>query len=960
VPGPPKFQITSRKWNIAAVVGSILILLVGFGGLFYIQKNVKPTGGVMLAFVIAFGILTALLFVGPGALYPFRKRTRIGKKVMPGGTMTWIRSHMYLPILALVAAIVHASMVPFLTHLTSGVILIVLGVLVSIGGLARHHMIGLKKEALNVNIAINKMAQGQSRHFRELVNDFVENRRPLPEIEAEVAKLDTGEQIIWHEIRRMSDEVAKNFPRTGGQSSKVLQFQSWRALHPIITILFFGVLAWHVWDVLGGTQAAFGSDKTAFVASNSCADCHDDIVQDWKLSSMADAQTGTIMEAQLPVTLGENEQLANELGSTQQDRFDTAAKSCINCHAPVGAPFAQDINALLPLNAKGSAADGGVAVSGGNAAVNSDGIGCISCHTQEAPPAELAGFGPLPVAKQAANNYGIQYGPLFTDPDPVPIPKHGMDSGSDDWWSTTVGSSQLCGACHNVKVDMNGNGLSPVSNDTNDVTTDSDGNFTLDQNEPDLDANGDLQDLVLQTTFDEWQDYVAAFSARIKTDPRNKLEAPLGCADCHMPTTGDGQQAVVDFAPGLISKPDRTYRSHMFVGVDYDLDASHYEQAGMPDNALQKVLDARQALIESAVTLDVVDKGPNANGDDVQSVVVQNNLLGHNFPTGFAFARQFWLEVSAKTADGKDVCLTKPSSNIDTPCASGVLESPQDELRQCDPVSIQQALAADPNLNGQPFDPSKVGNLNVKFSVAFAANDCDPWLTNYQKILTDGDPNKTNTFTEVAYQSFLPDIVKLRTRVATQQVMRTLDSVREKEVNGQLTDQSSDSYDYIFDTKALPPGTKIVVTAKLRFRHLPPYFVKGLAKDDAEQKRIPEEAKITDPDALLKNMVITDVVSAQTGAGTQLACKGPQNEPGASVFSCIGNDPTGEQGALGSDQFVGTLPVEKGSAKDAGTALALPLGGSVGAAVAAAAGAGWLWLRRRARLEPVRVRRRER
>ena len=160
----------------------------------------------------------------------------------------------------------------------------------------------------------------------------------------------------------MSDDVEKNFPREGGQSSKVLQFQSWRALHPIITILFFAVLAWHVWDVLGGTQAAFGSDKTAFVASNSCADCHNDVVQDWKLSSMADAQTGTIMEAQLPVTLGENEQLAAELGAEQQDRFNTAAKSCINCHAPVGAPFAKDINSLLPLNAEGSAADGGVAV----------------------------------------------------------------------------------------------------------------------------------------------------------------------------------------------------------------------------------------------------------------------------------------------------------------------------------------------------------------------------------------------------------------------------------------------------------------------------------------------------------------------------------------------------------------------------------------------------------------------
>ncbi len=907
MPGPPKFQITSRKWNIAAVVGAIVLLAIGFGGLFYIQKNVKPTGGVMLAVVIAFGILTALLFVGPGALYPFRKRTAFGKKIMPGGTMAWIRSHMYLPILALVAAFVHASMVPFLTHLTSGVILIVLGVLVSIGGLARHHMIGLKKEALNVNVAINKMAQGQPKHFRDLVNDFVEDRRPLPEIEAEVAKLDSGEQVIWREIRRMSDEVEKNFPARVARARRCCSSSPGARSIRSSRSCSSRSLAWHVWDVLGGTQAAFGDDKTAFVASDSCADCHNDIVQDWKLSSMADAQTGTIMEAQLPVTLGENEQLAAELGDTQQALFDSASKTCINCHAPVGAPFAQDINALLPLNAEGSAADGGVAVSGGNAAVNSDGIGCISCHTQQAPPAELAGFGPLPVAKQAANNYGIQYGPLFTDPDPVPVPKHGMDSGTDDWWSTTVGSSQLCGACHNVKVDIDGDGLSPASDDDTS-TTDSDSNFTLDQNELD-NEDGTLDDLVLQTTYDEWQDYVAGFEARVKDDPRNKLEAPLGCTDCHMPTSGDGEQTVVDFAPGFVSKPDRTYRSHMFVGVDYDLDVGHYDQSGFPDNALQTVLDARQALLESAVTIEVVDKG-NVNGRDTQTVTVQNNLLGHNFPTGFAFARQFWLEVSAKTEDGQEVCLAKPSGGIDTPCASGVLESAQDELRQCDPVSVQEALATDPTLNGQPFDPATVGNVDIEFSAAFPANDCDPWLVNYQKILTDGDPNQTGTFTEVAYQSFLPDIVKLRTRVATQQVMRTLDPIREVEgADGQLQDRSSDSYDYVFDTSRLAdPNAKIIVTVKMRFRHLPPYFVDALAEGDAAQERIPEEAKITDPEALLKNMVITDVVTAETDGGVVLACEGPQNEPGASIFNCIGNGADGEQGAMGSSEFVGTLP----------------------------------------------------
>ena len=398
---------------------------------------------------------------------------------------------------------------------------------------------------------------------------------------------------------------------------------------------------------------------------------------------------------------------------------------------------------------------------------------------------------------------------------------------------------------------------------------------------------------MLQTTFDEWQDYVAGSRPASRATRRNKIEAPLGCTDCHMPTTGDGKQAVVDFAPGLLSKPDRTYRSHMFVGVDYDLDTADYEESGMPSNALQTVLDARQALIQSPVTLEVVDKGPSANGDDVQSVVVQNNLLGHNFPTGFAFARQFWLEVTAKTADGKEVCLTKPSSGIDTPCSSGVLESPQDELRQCDPASIQQALATDPTLNGQPVDPAKTPNVDIKFSAAFPANDCDPWLTNYQKILTDGDPNETGIFTEVAYQSFLPDIVKLRTRVATNQVMRTLDPVREKDVNGQLEDQSSDSYDYVFDTKALPPGTKIISRRRCGSASAA-VLREGLGAGRCGSEAHPRAGQDHRPRRAAEEPGDHRRGLRGDRAGTVLACEGPQNEPGASVYR-IGNDPSGEQ-----------------------------------------------------------------
>lgn len=986
VAGPPKFQISSRKWNVAVIVGSIVLLVVGFGGVFYIRDNVTPDGGVMFAFIIALGVVTTLLFVGPGALYPLRKRIGFIKKIMPGGSMTWVRSHMYLPILALIAAFVHASSAPYRTLFSPAKVLVVLGVLVSIAGLARHHMIGLKKEALNVNVAINKLAAGQSRAFRDLVVDFTEHKKPLPVIEAEMAKMDAGQQAIWKEIRRLSDGVAKHFPREGGQTSRVVQFQSWRALHPIITIVFFVFLAWHVWDVLGGEKAFFYDAKHEVAAAQDCAACHSDIYQEWRQSMMSHAQTGAIMLAQLPVTLGENKTIAAAKGADQQKLFDAAAKTCINCHAPTGATFANEVDSLLPLNAAGSGGDalgGKAAVPGGNAAVESDGVSCLVCHSQEQPPAELAGFGPWTVEKGGANSYGILYGPLFTDPNPLPVHIHGMDAGNGqlpvdlpgvpadhaDWWSNTITESQLCGACHNVKVDLNGNGLSPVADAKDGFTdksslADSDKDNILDQNELEVDANNNQQDLVLQTTYDEWQDYVVAFDNTVKKDPRNTLDAPLGCIECHMPT--EGKEAVVDFGPGLISPPSRQVRSHTFVGVDYDLNVASYQANGARKDALQNVLDDRQALLQSAVTVEVQDVGDDTKGHFVSNVTVQNNLLAHVFPTGFAFARQAWLEVSAKTEDGRQVCLSKPASGINSPCTSGTLSSPQDDLRQCDPASISRALQADPVLNGKKVDPAAIKDLNIRFTAAFPANDCDPWLANYQKILTDGDPDGDGFFTEVPYQSFLPGIVKTRARVATQQVMRPLEAVRiltdaegnpVVDANGQPIDATKDTYEYVFDDTEdvngleIKPGTKIIVSATLHFRHLPPYFIKGLADFDNKEKAIPAQAKIN-ADAALKNLVVTDVVTAKSGDGAVLACQGPQNKAGASILDCVaknngkGAGAVKQQGLGGSPpEFLGTLPPQTAGAVGGGEAT--PWSWAWGWLAAAAGGSALLYATRR-------------
>jgi len=192
-----KFTIRSRAGNILTAAGVVALLVFGFGGLFFLQASLKPNGTTTLIFVLTLGIITFLLFAGPGLLYPGRKRVAFLKKILPGGTMSWVRAHMYLPFLALLAAIVHGTSEPFRDNLSSGKVLLAITVLVVISGYFRHHMIGLQKEALNVNVEITKLTSGQSRHFRELVGDFLDNRRPMGEIEAEMASMDRAQQVLW-------------------------------------------------------------------------------------------------------------------------------------------------------------------------------------------------------------------------------------------------------------------------------------------------------------------------------------------------------------------------------------------------------------------------------------------------------------------------------------------------------------------------------------------------------------------------------------------------------------------------------------------------------------------------------------------------------------------------------------------------------------------------------------------
>lgn len=339
-----------------------------------------------------------------------------------------------------------------------------------------------------------------------------------------------------------------------------------------------------------------------------------------------------------------------------------------------------------------------------------------------------------------------------------------------------------------------------------------------------------------------------------------------------MPTEGDGTEPVVDVAPGLLPNPERDYRSHTFIGVDYDLNVDAY---GAQEN-FDRMLEERQALLQSAVTLDVENVGGDAvAGNEFEAdVTVTNNLLGHNFPTGFAFARQFWLEVTATTADGEEVCLVDFGiPGAESACGSGQIDSQTQDLPQCDPIAVADALGLDP----AEFSDSVVALEGTQ-------EDCDPWLANFQKILTDGDPDEDGVFEEVPYQSFLGGIVRDRHRIADDLQMRAVNATR---LNADLEDQSQLVIPYVFDTSQIADGTEVTVTAELHFRHLPPYFIRALAEAQDDAGDMPESARIDDPDELVGNLVVTDVVTAESGAGPVLACEGPQNSATASILDCL-------------------------------------------------------------------------
>jgi hypothetical protein len=376
-----------------------------------------------------------------------------------------------------------------------------------------------------------------------------------------------------------------------------------------------------------------------------------------------------------------------------------------------------------------------------------DGISCLTCHQFDGTPEKGSGAF---AGHYQGDGYqlGFLQGKTFVGEldSPVGNAFHASNSTGKNF---APNPSQLCANCHEVWIDYDHDRVVEKG-----------------------------LDLALQTTWDEYKEYRA-------------LGGRETCVSCHMPVV-PGLTRAADGAsiPGqqAADAPPRVVHDHSFVGVDFSLDSPAQGAAS---------LAARTALLQSAAyfRIDRRSSGFGGNGLGVD-VFLANSGTGHSLPSGFAFARQMWIELVVTDGGGR------------TLFQSGVIAQPTDDL--CDGDSL--------------FEP---GNPMRRYFQGCARVD-DELATFQQKLVSlagfqaDGsdplDPAGLTKAVQIGNETWLQELhggVVARQRTVDGTLQANLKPFEEREVH--------------YDVPLGGGGGGVHVRARLLFRALPPYFLRALA-----------------------------------------------------------------------------------------------------------------------------------
>jgi hypothetical protein len=643
-------KLFERQWPwllLTFVTGTSLTALVALATLGAFEELDPVVWGRNVRGYTAIGVslgVFAVFLSGLTFFYSLRKRVLQERLPFLRGTMmSWLSLHVWLGMLAVACVILHAGFGLVSSSFTSGKVLFVVFILLALTGIVwrlvykfvppsaapqigNYSQLGSAKRAEAQTTEIEKIAAGKSPELHRVKEWLLAAERHPAEVERAAASVPPAERADLIEIARLCESRSRALKRRELQGKYTRRLQGWRVLHVPLTFAFGALLVVHVigafdlharWLPVGAVKQG---PLSGFESSEECSTCHSAIYAQWRTSMHAHALTS-------PITIAQTNQDARVTLVSAADPDPT--QICVNSHAPIAAAITGA--ETLPI--------------AGGPAMN-EGISCGACHQYAGadPPPGSAGHTRWQADLARGHRY---FGPID---DPVGNAFHSSEDNA-----TFKQPDKLCNGCHDVNLDLNGDGKIHRG-----------------------------EDLVLQTTHDEFEEYVAAGGRE-------------SCVSCHMPIAkmdraADGARLVIDQD---FEAPARRVRDHSFVGVDYPLDE-------VPKNDPNKA--KREGLLRSAATLKISTPPAIASDGIAFAVSVTNTGAGHYIPTGFAFSRQMWLEVKVTDRAGA------------TLLASGVLAKTSDDL--CDAASL-----------GETSNPMTAQNKGC--------DKADPALVNFQQKLLD-------------------------------------------------------------------------------------------------------------------------------------------------------------------------------------------------------------------------------
>jgi hypothetical protein len=122
-------------WILIASAISLLSLIAAFLGIRAIRSSFDKPSGAMYLLIVLLGVVALGVIV---VTFMYTVRKRLMQERLGGTMMGWLQSHVYMGLLAVIAALAHAFLFPLSFGLSSGMFtLIVLVILVISGALWR-------------------------------------------------------------------------------------------------------------------------------------------------------------------------------------------------------------------------------------------------------------------------------------------------------------------------------------------------------------------------------------------------------------------------------------------------------------------------------------------------------------------------------------------------------------------------------------------------------------------------------------------------------------------------------------------------------------------------------------------------------------------------------------------------------------------------------------------------------